>query len=1772
MKKLTLFLVAMFAMVNIANAQRAWAYGLGLESGADSYTFTFKATTAAEATLVLYQEGAEFGTVALGDAVAGDNSFTLTKEQINQVGVFNWGVRLDGEAIANAVEVTSAEDKYYYYLAQDVATNTNPESKHFGKIYVLETYPGAGDGLSAHSKTQKKGIYVYDPALNLENYGEGYLPENVTASYAAGKQYRDLHRIAVNPITDEVAFVQSTAVKLWVANPDNLDADATNVIASTGVKASSLCYDKEGTLYMLDPFATIATIYKMVDGAPVKFVEHNNWGWTDDRNSIVSDGRGGLWVVQNITNLTTNSKSEDMLTHINKDGVVDLSVNKNATAELIGMMPAKSNRGHVAYYEKDEVLAIGGDAGVTLYHVTYTEDGPELEKWMVVSIEGSNVDGLAFDYAGDLYVMTGSKERFYKFALPTADNTCTTPAPKAQVIVLDEAIKQYTLTVEVNGNGEVEGTAAGLYLEGTQYELTATPAENNKFINWTLSDATTSTENPLTGVLNSDLTITANFEELPQYSVTADIAPDPNMGTVEGAGMYYEGQEVTLTAKANQGYAFVKWDDETTEPTITFEATANVTRTAYFKKVATRAWAYGLEMTEGADDYTFQFTTTADGEVKILFKDKDGNELKTLSLGTLKADTYTKIVSKTDFADIHKDAYWSVQIDGAEITELAELTADNDAYRFYCPQGVVVDNSTESETFGQIYVAQSMNGDSDGITDRTKAQKRGIFLFDQNLISLNPTDNVGVLPSNIEWAATGRQSIHRIAMNPVTHQLAMAYNVAPGAVWSVATNNVAGEATNLIAGTAITLPNSICFDEEGALYVMDNANATTGGTIYKVVNGVAEVFGAQNKTWANIENALASDGRGGLWFLQYRGQLDDYNLLTHLNADGEIDFAVNVTTPNGFVSQSSYRGAMAYNPREDMLAIGIGPDGQIGVSLYKVTYDETTGVPTVEFFAKTSAIGAYVDALGFDYAGDLYVVSATVERFYKFVVPTEDNICIVPAPSSQKLVLGTQCEVTVTVNDPAMGSVEGAGDYEVGATVTLTASAAPEHRFLRWTKDDVEISTDATYTFTATEDITLVAHFEAISKYNISAGANDGAMGTVTGGGEYLEGESVELSATAYPGYVFVEWNDGEKSATRTITVTEEATYTAFFKAIEARAWAYALSMVEDGDNYVFSFNATATAEATLHFEYTDGTPAFDHTVGQVTAGPVAPITIAKSQFAGTKDIRWSVELDGEEIDNVYQLTDASDDNLHFYLAQDVKVNNNPNSEYFGTIYVAEPYAGAGDGTSAHSKTQKAGIYVYNPALEIQNYATGYVPSNVTIKAADKHNTLHRLAIHPLTDEVVFTQSVGAYVWAANPADLNAEAINLAEGTGIAVTNSVCFDENGVMYVLDATTEGGGTLYKVVDGVATAVVSTPALANGRNSLAADGHGGVWIGQYRGGMDEYNYLTHVNSAGVIDYEVNVNSADEVKAMFAANMNRGHIAYDAQRHVLAIGGGGKVTLLNAEYDENGTPTLTKWTETPMFNPEKPAYNVDGLAFDYAGDLYVLSASNETFYKFVLPTEKNICVVPAADIIEVDKSKYTRVVEADKFGTICLPYGSSSYSGAEFYEIAYLELEGDNTTPKGIWLDEVTELEAGKPYIFLATAALLEVVEEGDPVSTPEPGSAGLTGTFDDITDENVLKGNYMIYENKFWLCGAGCWLNANRAYIEHDALHANTTPVSPIPGRRRVMMGAAGENTTTGVDNLTEDGVVSTNQATKMVVNGQLIIIRDGVKYNAQGVRL
>ena len=201
---------------------------------------------------------------------------------------------------------------------------------------------------------------------------------------------------------------------------------------------------------------------------------------------------------------------------------------------------------------------------------------------------------------------------------------------------------------------------------------------------------------------------------------------------------------------------------------------------------------------------------------------------------------------------------------------------------------------------------------------------------------------------------------------------------------------------------------------------------------------------------------------------------------------------------------------------------------------------------------------------------------------------------------------------------------------------------------------------------------------------------------------------------------------------------------------------------------------------------------------------------------------------------------------------------------------------------------------------------------------------------------------------------------------------------------------------------------------------------------------------------------------------------------------------------------------------------------------------------------------------------KQVHIRNVTPGDYGTICIPYGSNNYTGAEFYEISWMEMDG--TTPKGIWLDEVNgNLTAGKPYIFKATSTVLTVNCTGTAVATPVEGVAGLTGTFTLIQDietsdlSNTLEGNYMISGNQFLLCPAGCWLNAYRAYIDADIIAGHTIKKAVIPGRRRVCLG---ENVSTGFENVTN----GENTTIKVIENGQLIIIRNGEKFNAQGQRL
>ena len=77
----------------------------------------------------------------------------------------------------------------------------------------------------------------------------------------------------------------------------------------------------------------------------------------------------------------------------------------------------------------------------------------------------------------------------------------------------------------------------------------------------------------------------------------------------------------------------------------------------------------------------------------------------------------------------------------------------------------------------------------------------------------------------------------------------------------------------------------------------------------------------------------------------------------------------------------------------------------------------------------------------------------------------------------QTAFMGETYQITATASPSEGGSIVGAGIYGEGVTCTLTATANEGYTFLNWTKDGIIVSTEASYSFTVSEDAAYVANF-----------------------------------------------------------------------------------------------------------------------------------------------------------------------------------------------------------------------------------------------------------------------------------------------------------------------------------------------------------------------------------------------------------------------------------------------------------------------------------------------------------------------------------------------------------------------------------------------------------------------------------------------------------------------------------------------------------------------
>ena len=136
------------------------------------------------------------------------------------------------------------------------------------------------------------------------------------------------------------------------------------------------------------------------------------------------------------------------------------------------------------------------------------------------------------------------------------------------------------------------------------------------------------------------------------------------------------------------------------------------------------------------------------------------------------------------------------------------------------------------------------------------------------------------------------------------------------------------------------------------------------------------------------------------------------------------------------------------------------------------------------------------------------------------------------------------------------------------------------------------------------------------------------------------------------------------------------------------------------------------------------------------------------------------------------------------------------------------------------------------------------------------------------------------------------------------------------------------------------------------------------------------------------------------------------------------------------------------------------------------------------------------PKAVVMPITEGYHRNVTSGD-YGTICLPYAvaAEDMAGAEFFSIAGKIMKDGK--PQSIVLEQVTNLEAGVPYIFSATSDKLIAAYSGKAVAVAEEAN-GLIGSFE---GQDVAEGMYLISaQNKVQLCGKGCKISGNRAYID------------------------------------------------------------------------
>ena len=258
---------------------------------------------------------------------------------------------------------------------------------------------------------------------------------------------------------------------------------------------------------------------------------------------------------------------------------------------------------------------------------------------------------------------------------------------------------------------------------------------------------------------------------------------------------------------------------------------------------------------------------------------------------------------------------------------------------------------------------------------------------------------------------------------------------------------------------------------------------------------------------------------------------------------------------------------------------------------------------------------------------------------------------------------------------------------------------------------------------------------------------------------------------------------------------------------------------------------------------------------------------------------------------------------------------------------------------------------------------------------------------------------------------------------------------------------------------------------------------------------------------------------------------------------------------------------WTFKSDDNSEcKLVADIDGdYTFTWYSDTKKLTVQ---YPPLTLTTGNNDAVIAANINKTVDVVIQRSFTANDGYYTLCLPFNIAAEKIGTAYQLG--EITEHVSGEKGginINLTEVEDIKAGVPYLVLPKTLDNPVFENVTIVDT-EGSNYTVTGAGVKVTFTGIINGSGTTNgTTEYYVGDEGKLYNGEVDKLGLRAFFTITNTEGQAVSNLRARV-VAQEDEATGVEDIT----APEGQVLKVIENGQLIIIRGGVKYNVQGQRL